>query len=127
MSSGSYIYFFKNGYESKKSQYNDNTELVFVLDDLHVKIDEISVSAAHNILGNSKLTNIVNKNQMTKTIFNSDRKIVEEIKSAPDGWAVGWALWEDLIKINSLYIIYNVYYFIWYLNIILILLFFLGF
>lgn len=77
LSTGSYIYFYKNGYESKKSQHDDNTELVIMLDELHVKIDEISVAASHNILGNSKLTNIVNKN--IKDVFLNSNSLLESV------------------------------------------------
>ena len=61
MSNGSYIYFYSKGYESKKVLYNKNTQLTIMLNDLHVELDEISIAKSHNNLGNSRLTNIVNK------------------------------------------------------------------
>ncbi|MAR40472.1 MAG: hypothetical protein CMD22_07535 [Flavobacteriales bacterium] len=78
LSIGSYIYFYKNGYESKKSQYAGNIELLIMLDDLHVKVDEISVAASYNILGNSKLTNIVNKN--IKDVFLNSNSLLESVE-----------------------------------------------
>ena len=48
-----------------------------MLDELHVKLDEISVAASHNILGNSKLTNIVNKN--IKDVFLNSNSLLESV------------------------------------------------
>jgi len=73
----SHLYFYKDGYESKISQYKEDTELVIILDDLHVDIDEISVTASYNILGNSKVTNI--QNLSIKDVFLNSNSMIESI------------------------------------------------
>ena len=74
---GSNLYLYKDGYESKISQYKDDTELVIILDDLHVDIDEISVIASYNILGNSKVTNI--QNISIKDVFLNSNSMLESV------------------------------------------------
>ena len=76
MSNGSYIYFYRKGYESKKVLYNKNTQLTVMLNDLHVELDEISISS-YNDLGNSKLTNIVNKD--IKEVFLNNNSLLENV------------------------------------------------
>ena len=77
LSNGSYIYFYKKGYESKKVLYNKNTQLSIILNDLHVELDEISIEASYNDLGNSKLTNIVNKD--IKKVFLNSNSLLENV------------------------------------------------
>ena len=77
ITNGSHLYLYKNGYESKISQYKDDTELVIILDDLHVDIDEISVIASYNILGNSKVTNI--QNISIKDVFLNSNSMLESV------------------------------------------------
>ena len=77
LSNGSYIYFYRKGYESKKVLYNKNTQLTIMLNDLHVELDEISVAASYNNLGNSRLTNIVNKD--IKEVFLNSNSLLENV------------------------------------------------
>ena len=51
LSNESYIYFYRKGYESKKVLYEKNYQLIIVLNDLHVELDEISITS-YNDLGN---------------------------------------------------------------------------
>ncbi len=77
ITTGSHLYIYKDGYESKISQYKDDTKLVIILDDLHVDIDEISVMASYNILGNSKVTNI--QNISIKDVFLNSNSMLESV------------------------------------------------
>ena len=77
LSNGSNIYFYRKGYESKKVLYNKNSPLIIVLNDLHVELDEISIEASYNNLGNSKLTNIVNKD--IKEVFLNSNSLLENV------------------------------------------------
>ena len=77
LSNGSYIFFYKKGYESKKTLYNKNTQMIIMLNDLHVELDEISIAASYNNLGNSKLTNIVNKD--IKEVFINSNSLLENV------------------------------------------------
>ena len=51
--------------------------MTIILNDLHVELDEISIEASYNNLGNSKLTNIVNKD--IKEVFLNSNSLLENV------------------------------------------------
>lgn len=73
----SYINFFKNGYSSKTLKYKSDSELMIVLDKLHINLDEIGVTESYNILGNNKLSSIEKKS--LKDDFSSSSSMIENI------------------------------------------------
>ena len=77
ISDNSYINFFKNGYSSKTLKYKSDSELMIVLDKLHINLDEIGVTESYNILGNNKLSSIEKKS--LKDDFSSSSSMIENI------------------------------------------------
>ena len=61
LSNSNTIHVYKFGYSSELVNYKKDMELKFVLNKLHVSLDEVGVSTSVNELGNSKLINIEKK------------------------------------------------------------------